>query len=128
MKLSDAKVRNAKPGPVVQRFSDGHGLFLKVKTNGTKTANWNYRHDGKQKTASYGVYPEVSLAQAREKHMEARKLLKSGINPVHHAREMKKADGAVLTARSKTDDATFEVLRLSFQAKWTREKASHNPA
>jgi len=125
MKLSDAKVRNAKPGTVVKRLSDGLGLYLKVKTNGTKTFNYNYRYYGKQKTASYGVYPEISLARAREKHTEARRLLRCGIDPVSHARETKKADDAVLSAQSRTDDPTFEALSLSFQAKRTREKASY---
>jgi integrase len=81
MALNDTAIRKAKPKAAPYKLSDGGGLFLLVNTNGSKWWRHSYRFDGKQKTISLGVYPEVSLKDARAKHAEARKKLAQGTNP-----------------------------------------------
>ena len=80
--LSDTKVRNAKSGPEAYKMADGHGLFLLVQTTGGKLWRWKYRFDGKEKLMSFGPYPDITLAQARELHAAARHLLASGTDPM----------------------------------------------
>ncbi len=81
MALNDTAIRNAKPKAAPYKLSDGGGLFLLVNINGSKWWRHSYRFDGKQKTISLGVYPEVSLKDASGKHAEARKKLAQGTNP-----------------------------------------------
>ena len=80
-KLTDTAVRNAKPGAKDYRLSDGAGLYLVVKTNGSKLWRWSFEFQGKEKLLSYGQYPIVTLAKAREVHQEARLQKASGVDP-----------------------------------------------
>ena len=80
MPLTDAAIRKAKPADKSRKLADEGGLYLLVKLAG-KYWRYNYRFDGKGKTLALGVYPDVGLARAREKHAEARKLLADGIDP-----------------------------------------------
>jgi hypothetical protein len=82
MILTDAKVRNAKPQEKDYRLTDGHGLHLYVKANGTKLWRWRYEFNGKEKLMSFGAYPEVTIAAARTAHDRARKVLDSGVDPM----------------------------------------------
>ncbi len=82
MPLTDLSVRNAKPGLRLQKLSDGRGLQLHITPAGSKLWRWAYRFDGKQKLMAFGVYPDVSLAQARQAVDEARALLATGIDPM----------------------------------------------
>jgi hypothetical protein len=76
MALNDTRIRKSKkPEAAPYKLSDGGGLFLLVNTNGSRWWRYSYRFDGKQKTISLGVYPDVSLKDARAKHAEARKTL-----------------------------------------------------
>ena len=79
MKLTDYKIEAFKPVKKPIRSADGRGLYLEVKPNGTKLFKMAYRHDGKQKTLSFGDYPIAMLAQARERMVEAHRLLRDGI-------------------------------------------------
>lgn len=81
MALNDTAIRNSKPKVTPYKLSDGGGLFLLVNTNGSRWWRYSYRFDGKQKTISLGVYPDVSLKDARDKHAEARKMLAQGSDP-----------------------------------------------
>jgi Arm DNA-binding domain len=93
-KLSDSKVRTAKPGvppkakpgdPLVKEYNlaDGDGLYLRVKLNGSKLWLFNYYRpsDKKRSNISFGAYPDVTLSAARERRREARALLAQGIDP-----------------------------------------------
>jgi len=82
MPLSDAKVKAAKvPEDKKQlKLSDGGGLYLMTTLSG-KYWRLNYRFGGKQKTLAVGVYPSVSLKEARDKRERARKLLEKNIDP-----------------------------------------------
>lgn len=82
MTLTDTAIRKAKPQPTAYRISDGGGLYLQVSPAGGKLWRWKYRFDGKEKLMSLGGYPDVSLSLARERHLEARKLLATGTDPM----------------------------------------------
>lgn len=80
-KLSDAKVKTAKPKDAPYKLTDGGGMYLLVEKNGGKYWRLAYRFNGKQKTLALGVYPDVSLSAARDRRSDARKLLSNGIDP-----------------------------------------------
>lgn len=86
-KLSDAQVRAARAVGKAIKLSDGEGLFLWVSPSGAKSWRWSYRYAGKQHTAVFGQYPEVSLAQAREILAERRSVLASGADPSSAVKE-----------------------------------------
>lgn len=65
-RLTDTKVRQAKPAPKAYKLFDGSGLFLHVQPNGARYWRLKYRIDGKEKLLALGVYPEIGLAEARE--------------------------------------------------------------
>lgn len=87
--LSDAKARNAKPRPKPYKISDGEGLFLLVTPTGSKYWRLRYFLGGKEKLLALGVYPDVSLGDARERRAEARKALAAGIDPGEAKKEVK---------------------------------------
>ncbi|MEQ4707554.1 tyrosine-type recombinase/integrase [Providencia huaxiensis] len=89
MALSDTKVRSAKSEHKAYKLTDGNGLFLLVHPNGSKYWRFRYRFGGKEKMLAFGVYPDVSLANAREKRDEARKLVASGVDPSEKRKEVK---------------------------------------
>ena len=80
MALTDIKVRTAKPTDKQYKLTDGSGMHLLVHPNGSKYWRLQYRYDGKQKMLALGVYPEITLADARARRDEARKLLANGVD------------------------------------------------
>ena len=81
MALTDIKVRAAKPTDKHYKLTDGGGMHLLVHPNGSKYWRLQYRYEGKQKMLALGVYPEITLADARVRRDEARKLLANGVDP-----------------------------------------------
>jgi hypothetical protein len=67
MRLNDMQIRRAKSGTKSYTFGDGLGLSLLVEPNGSKSWRFRYRFGGKPKMISFGVYPTVTLAEARKK-------------------------------------------------------------
>ena len=90
MKLTALLVKRAKPGAKTRRMADGGGLYLEVRPNGSKYWRLAYRFQGKQKTLALGVYPAVSLLEARAERDKAKALLRAGTDP-GQARKIKKA-------------------------------------
>jgi integrase len=90
MNLTDTEVRKAKPGASMYRMSDGHGMYLQVQPNGTKLWHYGFRFEGRQRVLSLGTYPTVTLAAAREAHMDARRKLAAGINPAAEKQAQKR--------------------------------------
>lgn len=90
MRLTDTACRQTKPTPKPVKLADSGGLYLLVNQTG-KYWRWDYRHAGKRKTLALGVYPEVGLAQARERHQGARKLLDEGVDPSQARKDDKRA-------------------------------------
>jgi hypothetical protein len=79
--INETQVKNAKPLKKPYKLSDGKGLVLLVNPDGSKWWRLRYTIDAKEKMLSLGVYPEVSLADARNKALEARKDVAKGIDP-----------------------------------------------
>ncbi|WP_295529182.1 tyrosine-type recombinase/integrase [uncultured Pseudacidovorax sp.] len=90
MPLTDLACRNAKPSDKPRKMADGSGMYLLVNKSG-KYWRWDYRFAGKRFTMAFGVYPEVSLVQARERLQRERKTLSSGVNPMVQKKLSKQA-------------------------------------
>lgn len=99
MALTDTATRNAKPAVKPYSLADGAGLSLLIQVNGGKWWRLRYRFDGKEKMLSLGVYPDVSLKEARTRRDSARKLLANGIDPGEQ-RKFEKAEKSERTANS----------------------------
>lgn len=99
MPLNDAKVRTAKPKEKTYRLSDAGGLYLEVTPQGGRYWRWKYRHGGKEKRLALGVYPAVSLSEARTKRDNAKALHAMGTDP-SHSRKQAKLAAAVSAATS----------------------------
>lgn len=115
MALTDIKVRTAKPMDKQYKLTDGSGMHLLVHPNGSRYWRLQYRFGGKQKMLALGVYPEVSLADARARRDDARKLLANGIDPGY-----KKKNDKV----EQEEARTFEELAVEWHAtnkKWSEE-------
>jgi hypothetical protein len=80
--LTDTEIKRAKTTKNAYNMGDRGGLYLWVKPTGGKLWRWPYRFKGKEKLMSFGQYPDVSLALARDRRAEARKLLATGIDPM----------------------------------------------
>lgn len=113
MPLTDLKIRTVKPLAKTTRLFDGHGLYLEVTPKGNKWWRLKYRFGGKEKRISMGVYPLVSLKDARNKSFEARKQLDSGIDP-SAARKAEKNNQSPIVTNS------FESIARSWFAKFSR--------
>jgi integrase len=81
MALTNTQIKNAKPKDKQYKLSDQGGLSLIVRPTGSKAWKYDYRLDGKRLTHTIGTYPETSLAEAREAHTAARRLVQTGTNP-----------------------------------------------
>ena len=79
--LTDLRIRKIKPTDKNTKYSDAGGLYLMVTPKGSYYWRYKYRFEKKEYVLALGIYPEVSLADARLKHLEAKKLLVTGINP-----------------------------------------------
>jgi len=81
MALTDTVIRNAKPGPKPIKMYDERGLFLLLQPSGSKLWRLKFRILGKEKKLSLGIYPEVSLKEARRRREEARTKIADGVDP-----------------------------------------------
>lgn len=81
MPLTSIAVRNCKPASKPRKLFDERGLFLLIQPSGAKYWRLKYRYAGKEKKLALGVYPEISLADARQRRDEARRLLDQGTDP-----------------------------------------------
>ncbi|TLU70890.1 tyrosine-type recombinase/integrase [Lichenicoccus roseus] len=81
MALTDAEVRKAKPADKRFKLYDGGGLYLMVETNGSKLWRMRYELAGREKSLSFGPYPAITLAAARQAREAARAELRSGGDP-----------------------------------------------
>lgn len=81
MPLTQFQLTNAKPAARPYKLSDGGGLHIIVKPNGSKLWRLKYRYLGVERVLSFGAFPLFSIAEARTKRDEARKLLASGVDP-----------------------------------------------
>ena len=89
MPLTDTAIRNAKPRGKPRRLYDADGLYAEIAPTGGKWFRLKYRFNGKEKRISLGVYPDVSLKDARDRRDAARKLLANGIDPSRDRKRQK---------------------------------------
>ena len=103
VRLSELKIKSAKPDEKDYVLFDGGGLQMRVRSNGSKLWNFNYRHPVTKKRINMGLgtFPEVSLAQARKGSIAAREILAQGIDP-------KEQRDAVLQAKQAETEHTFQ--------------------
>lgn len=89
--LTEMQVRNAKPKDKAYKLFDGGGLFLHVQPNGSRIWRLKFRQPGgKENLLTFGPYPEITLQDAREKRLEARRLMLQGVNPARHRDDAKR--------------------------------------
>jgi hypothetical protein len=121
MPLTATSIRNIKPKDKTFKLYDERGLYLEVSPNGGKWWRFKYRFSGKEKRLSLGVYPDVSLKEARDHREEARKLLANEIDPSENRKTLK-------TARGERAGNSFEVVAREWFAKhsihWAADHAN----
>lgn len=120
--LSDIQIKTAKPKDSEYKLSDGFGLHLLVTPTGGKLWRMQYRFEGKQRLLSFGAYPAITLADARTRRDDAKRLLANGVDPG----EIKKAQKAT---QGEQDPNTFEVIAREWHSKfahtWVPSHAQH---
>lgn len=117
MPLTALSVSKAKPQTKQYKLTDERGLCLLVTPGGGRYWRLQYRFDGKWKSLALGIYPDVSLAKARQKRDHARELLAEGVDPIAHRNQL--AAEAELEALS-----TFRIVAEEWLEKRKREGLS----
>lgn len=121
MKLNARQVDAAKPKEKAYKLADGAGLYLEVVPSGSRYWRMKYRFNGKEKRMAFGVYPAVSLAQARALRDEAKKKLAEGIDPSFAKKEEK-------LVRDVQLNNTFQAVALEWHgtkvSRWSEGYAS----
>jgi len=114
--LTNVEIKSAKPRTKAFKLSDGGGLYLEVLPTGGKSWRFKYRFTGQEKRLVFGLWPDVSLKQARQRRDEARALVADGVDPG----EKKKQDAAVESEAQTVKAATFEVVAREWHGKQTK--------
>ncbi|ANB73775.1 integrase [Paraburkholderia phytofirmans OLGA172] len=114
--LTPTRLNNAKPQEKPYKITDGGGLYVLVMPRGAKTWIYQYSLDGKRSEVTIGRYPEIGVADARDRHTEYRAMVEQGSDPAAH----KRADEAERKARAelKADEGQFK----AFSIKWLEER------
>lgn len=118
MALTNTEILNVKPQSKAFKLYDEQGLFLRVTPTGGKWWRFKYRFDGKEKLLSLGTYPDVSLASARERRDQVRKLIAS--NPPIDPSGKRKDDKAERLANKSN---TFELWAGKWWQHWQTSKS-----
>lgn len=110
--LTDMRVKKAKPQKKAVMLFDGDGLYLLVAPSGGKLWRLKYRFENKEHRLALGTYPEISLADARQRREEARKQIAHGIDPGAAPKGRKQADVAAVE--------TFEIIAREWHGRFTK--------
>jgi len=110
MKLTDTQIKNAKPRSKQYKLTYGQGMYLLIKTNGSKLWRLEYSFNKKRNTHAIGSYPSIKLKDARKRLAEAKELLAHDIDPNSHRKEKKDID----------KNGSFEAIAIT----WLEEKSS----
>lgn len=120
MPLTDIKIKSAKPREKTYKISDERGMYLEISPSGGKWWRFKYRVQKKEKRLSLGVYPDITLAVARERRDEARKLLANGVDPGENRKAAKQTKAGDLKN-------SFEVVAREWHARqshtWSKDYA-----
>jgi hypothetical protein len=119
MRLTNLKIKQATAQDKAHKLSDDKGLYLYITPKAQKYWRMDYRFGGKRKTLALGVYPETTLADARCKCEEARKLIKNDIDPSDVKRAKK-------IAKAQSQENSFKTLALEWFAKETPHWSTHH--
>ena len=120
--ISDIQVKNAKPAPKDVKLFDGGGLFLLITPTGGKLWHMKYRFNGKERKLTFGAYPSITLADARQRREDARKLLANGIDPSAAKKEL--AEKKELAALN-TFEAITRKWHETHKGKWSEGHSKH---
>jgi integrase len=122
MALTETAARNAKAAEKPYKLFDAKGLYLLVNPSGSKLWCMKYRFNDSEKKLSFGTYPEVTLAAARDKQVEARRLLiDREIDPGEHKRQTKRA---AKVAAANSFEAVAREWFAKFSSKWAESHSS----
>ena len=119
MPLTDTTIKKSKPSDKPVKLTDGRGLYLLVNPSGSKLWRWKYRVLGKEKVLALGIYPDVSLALAREGMEKARKVLAKGDDPM----VVRKSDR--VASRTAAENS-FQTVACKWWALWKPARSSQH--
>ncbi|MCK4125281.1 integrase arm-type DNA-binding domain-containing protein [Ralstonia pseudosolanacearum] len=112
MALTDIQIRAATPKEKQYRLADSGGMYLEIRPNGGRYWRLKYRFGGKEKALTIGVYPDVSLKEARAKRDAAKKQLADGVDPSFAKQATKR------TTRLNAENS-FEAVAREWHAKFS---------
>ncbi len=118
MALTDTAIRHSRKRDAPYKLADGGGLYLLVNPSGGKLWRWKYRFEGKERLMAFGAYPDVSLAEARTRHAEARRTLASGFDPMGQ----RKAEKAAIQEQLNT----FSAIASLWLEHWKADKSAQH--
>lgn len=118
--LTDTKIRTIKPADKPQKLFDGGGLFLLVTPTGGKLWRLKYRFGGIEKLLAIGAYPQISLAEARQKRDQASAMIANGADP----NDTKKAQKAAKTEETETFEVIAREWHTKFSPTWAPSHAN----
>jgi len=129
-KLTETQIKKLKHSDKQFKLSDGRGLYLLVHPNGSKYWRFDFRFNGKQKSSSLGVWPDVSLSKARAKRNTAKMKINEGVNPIDEKRRSKtlddhnlrKNEGLELGEKEKYDNYSYGTVGNETFLKSKRKK------
>lgn len=120
MPLTAAQVRNASPTDKPYKLADGGGLYLWVSPTGAKSWRMKYRYGGKEKVLTFGLFGDVSLAEARDMREAAKRLLRAHKDPAIEARLEKHR---TIAAAGATFEASAREWHADEQPRWSKGQA-----
>jgi integrase len=117
--LTELQVKNAKPRATEYKLPDSTGLYLLVRPNGSRLWQCRYWIDKKERKASFGPYPEISLAEARARRDELKRQRALGLDPLEVRRASKEA---ARVAKSNS----FETVAREWYGSWSRARSERH--
>lgn len=114
--LTPTRLNNAKPKEKSYKLTDGGGLFVQIEPGGAKTWRYQYLLDGRRREVTIGRYPEIGVADARDRHAEYRAMVAIGTDPA----EQKRSEQAERKVREslRAEEGQFQ----AFSLKWIEER------
>ena len=109
-RLTKLSIKQAKPKGKQYKLTDGQGMYLRVYPNGSKYWQLQYWFEGKQKILSLGVWPDVSLTEARDERFEAKKKIKVGIDPNDKRKESLEAQKIYFEKEKERETTIFRII------------------
>ena len=108
--LTELSIKQAKTKEKQYKLTDGEGMYLRVYPNGSKYWQLQYWFDGKQKILSFGVWPNISLKEARDKRFAAKKTIKEGIDPNDEKKERLEVQSSEREKEKIRKISTFQIV------------------